>query len=181
MTVLKPALLALLIATGPLAAMAEELPVEVREALTDRVDAFTELMLTGRVADGMDFLPEEFVAGKALQVGMPLEEFESAMRAQMAVAEVGLKVESFTMDMDRASYETTPDGSRPYVMIPTEFVMTIEGAGTNKLVGNTLAIENEGVWYLISTDEPNEGKFISSIYPEFEGVTFSPRVIEPVQ
>jgi hypothetical protein len=85
------------------------------------------------------------------------------------------------MDLASAEQATTPDGSRVYVMIPTESVLTVAGSGKVKSVSQTLAIEEDGKWYLISIADANQATMIQGAYPEFANVALPAGSITPVQ
>jgi hypothetical protein len=181
MNFLKPSFLALTLAFGPVAAWAEDIPDDVRAAVTEQVDALSADFSAGDIAATFDYVPDKLFAQIADSAGVPADVMMTMVKEQISTAMATVTVESFLMNMDTATYETTPDGSRQYVVIPTETIMTVEGAGKIRSTGNSLALEDEGSWYLISVDDPSQAQFLSGAYPEFEGVTFPAAVVTPAE
>jgi hypothetical protein len=56
------------------------------------------------------------------------------------------------------------------VMIPTEIIMSVTGSGKVKSVSKTLALQEDGTWYLISIADANQATMIQGAYPEFAKV-----------
>ncbi|MGL5010648.1 MAG: hypothetical protein ACRC6I_12260 [Paracoccaceae bacterium] len=175
----KAALLALTLAAAP--AFAGPIADADRAAVTERVDAFNTAFLGGDMAAVFDFMPPKIISSIATQSGMTEEALMAAMKEQIDMAMAMVTIDSFGMDMETASAETTPDGSRTYVLIPTFTEMTVEGAGKMRADGETLAFEDEGKWYLVRVDDPAQVQLLTAVYPEFTGVTFTPAAITPME
>ncbi|NJM81851.1 MAG: hypothetical protein HC844_04525 [Tabrizicola sp.] len=185
MTFWKSALLVLSLALPaglPLSAVhAQELSDSAREAMTTRIDAFNETVAGGDMGAVFDYMPPKILSLLATQSGLAQEELIAASKAQIELAMATVTIDSFSMDIDAATYQLTPDGSRGYVLIPTETVMTVEGAGGIRATSETLAFEDEGEWYVARIDEPTQAQLLQTAYPEFVGVEFKPGTMEPVE
>jgi hypothetical protein len=59
--------------------------------------------------------------------------------------------------------------------------MTIEGAGKVRATSETLALKDDGVWYLVRIDEAAQSDLVKKIYPGFADFEFKPGAMEPVQ
>ncbi len=179
MTLFKATLVALALALTP--AFAEELSGEDRAAVTSRVDAFNTAFAAGDMAAVFDFMPPKILVALSDQSGLSEEDLLAAMEGQIDAAMALATIDSFEMDMDTASYQMTPDGSRGYVLIPTETEMTVQGTGAMKATTDTLAFADEGAWYLVRVDDQAQVQLLTAAYPEFTDVTFEPAVIMAVE
>jgi hypothetical protein len=162
-------------------AHAQELSDEERTAMIDRVDAFSESMAEGDMGAVFDYMPPEVLALLVEQSGQDEETLIEMSKAQIEMAMATVTVDDFAMDIEAATYQMTPDGSRAYLLIPTQTMMTIEGSGTVIASSETLAFEDEGEWYLARVDEPAQAALIQTAYPEFVGVEFAPGTIEAAE
>ncbi|MGL4236724.1 hypothetical protein [Tabrizicola sp.] len=162
------------------AAEAQELSANARTALTERVEAFSASVAEGDMGAAFDFMPPRLLTAFADLSSVDVPTFVEMGKAQMETVMASATINSFSMDADAATYQMTPDGSLGYVLIPTETVMTIEGAGKMKSTAETLAFEDEGEWYLARTDNPSLVTLLQTVYPAFEGVTFKSEITEPV-
>jgi hypothetical protein len=68
------------------------------------------------------------------------------------------------------AYETA-DGTL-YLLIPTSGVIAVEGAGRIQATSQTVALEDDGEWYLVRTDEPDQTELVKQLFPAFRDVTF---------
>jgi ketosteroid isomerase-like protein len=177
-TLFKAALLAVAFATP---AFADPIPEADRAAITARVDAFDAAFKSGDMAAVFDYMPPKVLANLATQSGMTEETLMAAMKEQIDAAFETVTIEEFGMDVDTATWEMTPDGSRGYAMIPTFTVMTVEGAGKMRAEGDTLAFSDDDKWFLVRVDDPAQVQLLTAVYPEFSGVTFQPASITAVE
>ncbi|MGL4238915.1 hypothetical protein, partial [Tabrizicola sp.] len=159
---------------------AQELSEEGRAAMTERVASFNEIFASGDMGAVFDYMPPKVLESLATQSGVDQATLIEMSKAQIDQAMAMVKIDSFSMDVDAATYQMTPDGSLGYVLIPTETVMTVEGAGKMKATGDTLAFEDGGEWYLARVDDPGQAAILQAAYPAFAGITFKPGVMEPV-
>ncbi|MGL4238914.1 hypothetical protein [Tabrizicola sp.] len=162
------------------AVAAQELSDEDRAAMTARVDAFKATFAAGDMGAVFDYMPPKLIQALAAQSGMDEATLIELTKAEIEQTMAVVTFDSWSMDLEAATYQMTPDGSRGYMMIPTEALMTIEGAGQIKAVGETLVFEDEGKWYLLRIGEPAMNALFQTAYPEFAGITFKPEVMEPV-
>ncbi len=166
---------ALLIALAGSAAARDATPAE-RTALGERVAAFETAVVAGDAQTMMDIVPPRVMPAAAAEAGIPLE----AVRAQVVATIDGLMaaVTRFTFDIDFAAarYLELPDGT-PYAMIPSVSFIVIGGAAV-RTTADTLALLDEGVWYLVRTDEAPQVQILQRLYPLFAAVVFPAPVIE---
>lgn len=91
-----------------------------------------------------------------------------------------LPVHSFTMDMAKAEHGHLADGT-PYLLIPTETVMTTGGEGKTRMRTATLALLDDGVWYLVRGSDAQQVASLREAYPEYEAVAFPDATMELVK
>lgn len=84
----------------------------------------------------------------------------------------GVTLVDFSMDVAGATAGVTPNGRRGYLVIPTQTLMEAAGSGRVQSRNNTLAIEDEGQWYLLRVDEMAQVELLRAAYPDFVGVNF---------
>lgn len=171
--------LAAFLAAGP--ALAREITDDQRAALEARVAEFSATMTDGDMADLLGYTPPPVRATLAEMSGMDEAQLVEAMRAAMDAAMQGATIEGFSMDVDAATVEETPDGSRAFVLIPTTTDVAVEGQGTMRAASQTLALEDGGEWWLVRIDDPQQTMILAQAYPEFAGVTFPAGTVTPVQ
>jgi hypothetical protein len=178
MTFWKTAVLCLALSTSAL--HAQELTDEARAAVTERVNSFNQSMAAGDMSAVFDYLPPKLLSSLAAQGGVDVPTLIEISKAQIEEGMAMVTIDSFSMDMDAATYQMSPDGSLGYLLIPTETVMTVEGAGKMRATSDTLAFEDEGEWYIARIDEPNQTAILQAAYPALAGIAFKPGAIEPV-
>ncbi|MFZ5674534.1 MAG: hypothetical protein ACOZAM_16380 [Pseudomonadota bacterium] len=91
-----------------------------------------------------------------------------------------LPVHSFTLDMARAEHGQVADGT-PYLLIPTETVMTTGGEGKTLMRSATLALLDDGAWYLVRGSDAQQVASLREAYPEYEAVAFPDATMELVK
>lgn len=143
-----------------------------RAAIASRVVEFNAMMNDGRIADSLDFLPPRLIRSIAHRFGVPESEVKLLVGKQIADAVAGVRFLSFTMNMQAATVNTTPDRQRAYMLIPTESQIAIPDVGALRSQTSTLALQDEGQWYLIRIDSAQQVALLRAAYPEFTGVDF---------
>jgi hypothetical protein len=106
------------------------------------------------------------------KVGLPEDKLKAMVTAQAVAAVDGMTFLSFGMDMKAAQVAMTPDKSRTYMLIPTQSVIAIPDAGKMQSKTQTLAIKDDGQWYLVRIDDAQQVALLRGAYPEFSGVDF---------
>lgn len=179
---LKPVLLALAVSVTAVAAgPAMAFDDADRAGMAAAVDQFNAAFAKGDYHVVFDFMPPKVIAAIAAQAGMDEASLLAAMKAQIEAAMATVTIESFDMDVAGATYATTPDGSRDYALIPTRTLMSVEGTGRVRGLSQTLAFHDEGQWFLVRIDDPQQVDLLKTLYPEFKGVDFPPGSLEPAE
>jgi hypothetical protein len=76
------------------------------------------------------------------------------------------------MDMTAATAGMTPDHSRAYLLIPTETLIEWPDGRRIRNRNSTLSLKEDGRWYLVRIEQPQQILMLRETYPEFEGVEF---------
>ena len=160
---------------------AQKITDNQRAALEARVADFSAIMTDGDMADLLAYTPPPVRATLVEMSGLDEAQLVEAMRAAMGAAMQGTTIDDFSMDVAAATVEETPNGSRTYVLIPTATDITVEGQGTVQAASQTLALEDQGEWWLVRIDDPQQTMILAQAYPEFAGVTFPAGTVTPAQ
>lgn len=136
--------------------------------------AFEAAFHAGDMGTVIDFLPAKILSSIARQAGVSKAELVAAMKQQVDSALAQVTLVSFGMNVDDATWRSTPDGSRNYALIPTFTVMDVKGTGKIRSEGETLALFDDAEWHLVRVDEASQVQLLTAAYPEFRGVTFTP-------
>jgi hypothetical protein len=91
-----------------------------------------------------------------------------------------VKITKFTMASDAATTAQLSDGTM-YVLIPTETHMRITEGETYIVKSQTLAILEDGQWYLVRINDPQQRQILGTVYPSFQGVAFPEEQSETVK
>jgi hypothetical protein len=171
MAVALPALLMLTVVAGsPI--QAQEIAQADRVMIESRIAAFDAAMKAGRIEQSIDFIPPRLLRFMAEKVGLSEDKLKAMVTAQAVAAVDGMTFLSFGMDMKAAQVAATPDKSRTYMLIPTQSVIAIPDSGKIQSKTQTLAIKDDGQWYLVRIDNAQQLTLLRGAYPEFAGVDF---------
>ena len=179
--VFKSAVLALAVGAALVApALARQFTDAEKQDLADAVQKFDVAMKANDFATVVDTsIPPKLLTAMATGANVPVDQLKSLVIQQMTQAMQTVKIESYGMDVAKADYEETKDGT-PYALVPSEVVMEISGKKT-KASAPTLAIIDDGKWYLLNVGQPTQVGTLKTVYPSFADVTFPQGTMEPVQ
>lgn len=170
-------IVALLAMAGP--ALARDLTEAEKEGLAQAVESFDAAMRAKDMDTVVGTIPPKVLAAIAEQSGVDVEQLRQAVVEQSKQAMSAVTVVSFGMDLKTAQYREATDGT-PYVLIPTETVMDA-GTGKMKATSQTLALLDEGKWYLLRVSDAEQVKILQTVYPQFAGLQFDPGTMEAVE
>lgn len=172
------AALALALAAGPVLAQAIDPADQAR--LQARVDALGATIRGGDLAGAIDVVPPRLLDAVSARFGVPREQLPSAMREAIAAGLQGVTITGYGMDLAAAEVHDASGGGRTWLLIPTWTEMTIEGGGRFRTEGRTLALKDDGEWYLVRVEDAAQIALLREIYPEFAEVDFPPAVTTPL-
>lgn len=151
---------------GP--ASARDLSAVERHALARTVARFDTAMRRKNVPVIIDIIPPRIVTHIAAQHGVDPVKLRQVMIQQTREVMGSSIIQAFGMDMARARYGATSNGT-PYVLVPTTTTLKVGGQLSRK-DAHTLAIQDNGRWYLLDLSQPSRVSMFTQVYPEFQGV-----------
>ncbi|KEJ88114.1 hypothetical protein [Sulfitobacter donghicola] len=148
-----------------------DLPADDRAAISTRITNFERAFSKGDTNGIIGVVPPRMIQSIAAKGGIS----ETVLRREMAKsarrATQKVKVLSFGMALDQATFLTTPSG-RPYGLIPTQTRIQAPSGLTVQSNNSTLTVEDGGEWYLIRVDDAGQIELLREVYPDFQGVSF---------
>ena len=151
-----------------------------RSDLADTVAAFDAAIHGADYAALTRTVPPKVLAYLASKAGIDVEKLREIMIGQTTTALAEVKIEAFSMDLAKADYRELPTG-QPYVLIPTETIMDAGDKGRLKAKVQTLALIDEGKWYLLRVNEQQQVEIMREVYPQFVGVEFDSGSVEALK
>lgn len=159
------------LASGP--AFAQAIDASDRAEVQARVEQFAAVMTAKNYVAVYEIsMAPGLRAEFRKRYGVTDDQIRDAVVAGTAQAFEAVTLVDYTMDVAGASAAVTPNGQRGYLLIPTRTLMDVTGSGRVESRNNTLAIEDEGQWYLLRVDDASQVEFLRAAYPEFVGVDF---------
>ena len=180
MIALKSAVLVLALGTALVAApvLARDFTDDEKQGLSDAIGKFDDAMKANDFNTVVDAsIPPKLMDQMATTYKVPADQLKTTVVQQMQQAMASVKVDSYGMDTASTDYEQAADGT-PYALIPTAIVMEV-GANKIKSSGETLAIIDDGKWYLLNVGQKQQVDMLKSVYPAFADVTFPEAKMEP--
>lgn len=167
-------------ASGAVVQEAASFSAADRARIEARIEDLDGLIMSGNLAASLDVVPPRLFQAIARRAGASEGELRAALRDMIATQTQGITVVSYEMDLAAAPPTKTPDGTRTYLLIPTTNIMQVEGVGRVRAITSTLALKDQGEWYLIRVDDANQIALIREIWPEFAQVDFPTGTTEPI-
>lgn len=91
-----------------------------------------------------------------------------------------VKILGYRMDVAAATSHQLSDGGY-YMLVPTVTEMSITDGEKIVVSSSTLALFEEGKWYLVRINDPQQRAILAQVYPIFAGVTFPEETTETVK
>ena len=154
-----------------LPAGARDLTAADKEAIGARADTFQAAMSDGNIASMVSEMPPRIFAFMAARAGVSEEQLTAGIIFAMQAASQTVTVEYAEIEFAKATYHVTDNGT-PYALIPTRVVLWAEEIGRIATIEQTLALEDNGHWYLLRVSEIQQLAILREVYPSFVGVDF---------
>jgi hypothetical protein len=167
------AALFLAFAAGPV--MAQTIDAGDQARIQARIDALGATIRAGDLTGGLDAVPPRLLDAVSARFGVPRDQLEPAMRQVLTTQLQGVTIDDYGMDL--AGAETHVSGDRTWLLIPTWTEMTVEGVGRVRFETRTLALEDDGEWYLVRVEDAPQAAMLREVYPEFAEVEFPAGVV----
>lgn len=151
-----------------------------KDEMLARIAAFDQAMSEGDYATVVGVVPPAVIAFIAKNAGTTVEELQTAMVEQTTAVMQSVKLRSFEMRSNEATFSETPDGT-PYALIPTQSVIEVDADTVYRASSHTLAIIDEGSWYILRVEDPGQLKILREVYPSFAEVEFPKGSMEQVE
>lgn len=142
----------------------------LNRSLNVRIEQFEDIYNSGEIATLFDFTPPE-VLSKILSSGNVTRaqldsQIDQVWKMTMQTVEIG------GFDLDKTAREIEfLDNGRPYKILPTSTNMKIKANGSEIISeSETLALIEDGEWYIVRLDEAAQIKIFRDAYPDFDGV-----------
>lgn len=161
-------------------ASARDLTDEESVTLTRTVDTFDKAMESGDVPILVKAIPPRVIARLAAHDKASEDEIRRVLGNLIGQTLDALPIHSFTMDLSEADHGQLADGT-PFLLIPTETVMTAGGEGKTLMRTATLALLDAGEWYLVRGSDAQQVDVLREAYPEYEAVPFPNATMELVK
>lgn len=120
-------------------------------------------------------IPPKLFAAIAPRGGVVKDDARQEIIRQMAKVMASVQLEKFSMDTAAAQYREGAN-NQPFALIPTS-VVTVIGDRRATSNGHTLALYEEGKWWLIRVQD-KQLALVRKVYPEFATVDFPKESVE---
>ena len=107
----------------------------------------------------------------AVGLGLDVPAARDAFVHLMDTALDGVSIERTDVIVDLTSLGTTHTG-RAYVFVSAPTVAVFPDGEKLEVTGRAVAFEDNGEWYLVNVESPQQIQFLTTAYPEFEDVPF---------
>lgn len=181
MGVLKSAVLAIALVAAPASpVLARQFTSVEKQSLADAIEKFDAAMKAGDFNAVVEAsISPKLMAAMAATSKVSADQLKALVVQQMTQAMQTVKIDSYGMDVATADYEQAADGT-PYALVPSDVVMEI-GDKKMKSSSSTLAITDDGHWYLLNVGQKDQAAMLKSVYPSFAAITFPEAKMEAAQ
>lgn len=166
--------------TGAGSVLARDLTDAESATLTTAIDDFDKAVEGKDVPVLVKAIPPRLIKTMAEHDKASEDDIRKALSDLIGQTLEALPVSSFTMNVAKAQQGQSTDGT-PYLLIPTEMVMTTGGEGKTLMRTATLALLDGGVWYLVRGSDAQQVAVLREAYPELEAVVFPDATMELVK
>lgn len=143
-----------------------------KAALKTTIDDFQTALKRSDMPRVVDTIPPKILAAIGKDNKLDANKVREATIEAMTAVMKENKIESFSIDFDKAEYRELKSGE-PYALLPTTTVVALGGdKGRVQQKTHTLAMMDEGKWYLISIGDTPQLLMLRDVYPDFSGVEF---------
>lgn len=157
-------------------ASSRELTGSERAELALTVERFDAAVRANRADEIVGVLPPRILSHLASRSGVDVQVFRKAIVEKTSDVMKAAIVRSFAMKLASARYRNLADGT-PYVLIPTELRMEVAGRNI-QTASDTLAVKDNGNWYLLDLSEMSRVLVFTQVYPEFADAEFGGKTMK---
>lgn len=168
--------IALLIGLPP--AHAQRGDAESRAAVDAAFAQAREIGLANDFDAFYDTMPPAILALRAERAGAPLDAYVEGLKVRDRVSAEGLETLAYEFLYTRGGSLDLPGGGYA-VIVPSLSIVRADGA-TFALVAETVALEDDGRWYVYRITGDAERELLASAYPAFAAVPLRPNAVVPL-
>ncbi len=143
-----------------------------KAAVGSRFDTLFADMKAHRYAGVFKAMPPKFVKTMAEQSNMDVDTMLNVLGEQMQQALDKVELEDASYDMAQAKTGATEAG-RDYAVVPTRTIVNAKGTRV-EATSPMLALKEDGQWYVIRLDAPDQFAALQAVYPDLAGVEIPP-------
>jgi hypothetical protein len=174
------AIVVMLLSLPGAGALARDLTDAENVMLTTAVDSFDKAMESKDVPILVKAIPPRIIRQMAEHDKVSEDEIRKTMGDLTSQTLEALPVHSFTMNVAKAERGQLADGT-PYLVIPTDTIMSTGGEGKTLMRAQTLALLEGDTWYLVRSSDTQQVSALREAYPEYEAVVFQEATMELVK
>ena len=142
----------------------------LESSLSSRLGEFEDTFNSGQISRLLDFTPPKILTKILIDTNVTRVELNAQidMVWEQTLQVVGIG--AFDLDKTIHPVKFLADG-RPYKILPTSTVMTVK-ANDSEVISKseTLALIENGEWYILRLDDPSQIKIFREAYPGFDDV-----------
>jgi hypothetical protein len=161
------AILLVILVTVP--AEARAIDDKEKAALATKVAEFDAAMRAQNYSVVIETIPPRVLAAIAGKLKVTSDVLRKTLLMQIDQVMKAVKIESFGMDLAKAEHKELASGA-PYVLIPTRTVIDGGAAGRVTQSSFTLALIDDGKWYLLRVEDEPQVVMLRESYPDFSKV-----------
>jgi len=150
-----------------------------RASVAALINSATEDTLSGDMAGVMETMPPAIFEAMGESVGMSADDIRTLAMEQIESATHLVEFETVHMDLENARSGVSATG-RPYFLISTEVIMAVRGSGRIRGVSDTLALHDNGEWWLLRVESPTHRQWVADTFPDLANLPFALGVMEPL-
>ena len=144
-----------------------------KAALAERVAAYQQAFIDKDYEAILDGSSPRFYEHVATQAGATVPELRAFLVEQTRKVMASATIETHEMDLANVEYRQTKYDT-PYALIPTRVVLDVPDKGRFEITRETLAIIDNGKWWLMRITNTGQVSTLQKVYPSLSNITFKP-------
>ena len=152
-----------------------------KAALATTVADFTAAMVARDYAKVANIVPPRVMAFMADRAKLDRDKLRQSIVDVMRSMEDQVTITETSMRFAETQYKQLPSGT-DYALVPTTTAVLIKAKGaTVRIKSWSLALRDEGKWYMLNVNQDKQIAILRSVYPEFDGVDLPRSTSEVLQ
>jgi hypothetical protein len=177
----KVALLSVCILAAPIApTFAKDFAVAEISELKTVVSSFETAVRTNDMKSMLSVMPPKVWAYFKEKSKLEDDKLIQTISEAMAKVMAEIKLIDVEMDVSAATTHDLSDGTS-YMLIPSVVKMEVKDYGKVASISQTLALREDGKWYLMRISDPQQKIVLGLVYPAFKGVELPTDTTEDIK